>query len=63
MTKGEVSDQPLEVFPAKAGTHLLTVAPVRNLGNWIPAFAGMTDKADGGAAAPMLLYFDPLSRT
>ncbi|RIA36655.1 hypothetical protein DFR49_3939 [Hephaestia caeni] len=30
------------IIPAKAGTHLPTVAPGLTHGSWVPAFAGMT---------------------
>ncbi len=36
------ADQPFPVIPAKAGTHLPTMATGYNGARWIPAFAGMT---------------------
>ena len=60
---GEALPKPSPVIPAKAGIHVARRARLRHVGNWIPAFAGMTDVGIAAALRTGTARLEPISDT
>ena len=60
---GEALPKPSPVIPAKAGIHVARQARLRHVGNWIPAFAGMTDVGIAAALRTGTARLEPISDT